>query len=363
MMVALDARLRRVHDPVASLLARATEAGGRLRWAGAELRVDRLARLAPADQLLFARHLAEIAERLAPPAPDGPDILAQLGVDRVELIMDAASARAVIHALPEQVGLDIETEAPDQERPWLVITKQGVLAKQQPKITDKAGLDPRRARPRTVQLYDHSTKAVFVIDLHAVPLADLAELWQRQLWIHNAGFEIAMLGAQGVHLADVVDTQMMAGLLLGCARGSRTLENVSERILAVPISKAEQLSDWAAPRLSRAQVRYAAIDAAAAYLAGQVMYASLDVQLRRCFRLQNRAVPVVAKMRLAGVPFDRATHLETIARWETELAEERERFIALTGEEPPARQRSGRGSRRACRPKRSPGCRARRPVD
>ena len=37
----------------------------------------------------------------------------------------------------------------------------------------------------------------------------------------------------------------------------------------------------------------------------------------------------------------RATHLETIARWETELAEERERFIALTGEQPPAAHKVG----------------------
>jgi hypothetical protein len=71
------------------------------------------------------------------------------------------------------------------------------------------------------------------------------------------------------------------------------------------------------------------------------MLGQMDERLRRCLRLQNAAVPVVARMRLAGAPFVRALHLETIERWERELAEKRAAFIELTGEEPPARHKVG----------------------
>jgi hypothetical protein len=113
-------------------------------------------------------------------------------------------------------------------------------------------------------------------------------------------------------------------------------------VLKVELDKGQQLSNWSAPRLSRAQVNYAAIDAVAAFVAGRAMREMMDERLQRCFRLQNAAVPVVAKMRLAGVPFDRAVHLATIERWERELAEKRAEFKAITGENVPARHLVGR---------------------
>jgi DNA polymerase I len=345
MMGALDARYRRTRkDPVGVLLAGAYAAGVRFRWAGADLQIEGLSQLPLTDQILLARHLGEIAERLAEPGEDGANTLVELGVERIEVIADRERARAVISALPPAVGLDIETEARDGyavKHPWIAITKKGLRAKHPPKLTDRTALDPRKAQARLLQVYDATGRTVYFIDLRHVPLQDLAELWQRQLWIHNAGFELAMLGAQGVHLPNTVDTQQLAGLLLGCASGARKLENAAEQALGVTIGKAEQLSDWSAPRLSTAQVNYAAIDAVVAFQAGQAMYAMMDEQLRRCFRLQNRVVPVIAKLRVAGVPFDRNVHLETIRKWELELAEERARFIEITGEEPPARHKVG----------------------
>jgi DNA polymerase I-like protein with 3'-5' exonuclease and polymerase domains len=150
-----------------------------------------------------------------------------------------------------------------------------------------------------------------------------------------------MLGAQGVALPRTVDTMQMASLMYGCAPGAPRLENVCAQALGVEIFKQEQLSDWSAPRLSRGQIEYAALDAAAAFKAGRAMYTAMNEGLRRVFRLQNRVVPVVAKMRIAGVPFDRETHLATIERWEREFAEKRAAFSELTGEEPPARHRVG----------------------
>ena len=90
--------------------------------------------------------MVEITERLAEPEDDGAAAVAALGIEAIEFVTDAARAGAIIQALPEQVGLDIETEA-ESARPWLTITQKGLRAKRQPKLKDKAGLDPRRARP------------------------------------------------------------------------------------------------------------------------------------------------------------------------------------------------------------------------
>ena len=56
----------------------------------------------------------------------------------------------------------------------------------------------------------------------------------------------------------------------------------------------------------------------------------------------NAAIPAIARMRLTGCPFVAEIHRETIRRWEIEHAEERARFKAITGEEPPARDKVGR---------------------
>ena len=106
----------------------------------------------------------------------------------------------------------------------------------------------------------------------------------------------------------------MAGLLLGCARGRAQARERQRAGARGPDQQGRAAVATGRRRACRrAQVSYAAIDAAVAYRAGQAMHGMMDERLRRCFRLQNRAVPVVAKMRLAGVPFDRAVHLETIA--------------------------------------------------
>ena len=99
------------------------------------------------------------------------------------------------------VGLDIET-APRPgftaaEQPWLRITRKGAPYKDQPSNGDSIGLDPYRAEPRTVQVYDPAARAVYVFDLRSVPLAALAGLWSRRLVAHNASFELAHAGPPG----------------------------------------------------------------------------------------------------------------------------------------------------------------------
>jgi DNA polymerase-1 len=66
------------------------------------------------------------------------------------------------------------------------------------------------------------------------------------------------------------------------------------------------------------------------------LWAQLDAGARRAFKVANATIPVVAAMRITGVPFDRATHEATIAGWETAYATALEQFIAIAGTPPPA---------------------------
>ncbi|MFY9469275.1 MAG: hypothetical protein WAP37_04080 [Solirubrobacterales bacterium] len=88
------------------------------------------------------------------------------------------------------------------------------------------------------------------------------------LWTaHNAQFEQSWLGHHaGFTLLPMFDTRwvhvrnraLRTGLI---APGGSSLAAVCEQLLEFPLSKAERLSDWSAPRLSEAQLRYAALDA------------------------------------------------------------------------------------------------------
>ena len=71
------------------------------------------------------------------------------------------------------------------------------------------------------------------------------------------------------------------------------------------------------------------------------MWRQLSREERRCFEVQNAAIPAIARMRLTGCPFVPEIHRETIRRWEIEHAEKRAEFKAITGEEPPARDKVG----------------------
>jgi hypothetical protein len=213
-------------DPVAKLLAAADQAGVEFRWEGRVLRVAGAAGLHPDDQELLRAHAAEIKARLAGPEDDA-DPCEEWGVE-VQLVTDATTAEAIVAGLPPSIGIDIET-APRKgftavEQPWLRITRRGTPYNDQPSSSDSIGLDPYRAEPRTVQVYDPAARVVFVFDLRSVPLEALAGLWSRRLVSHNAAFELAMLARRCVHPTDVIDSMQLVGLCLGCAPGTRKLE-------------------------------------------------------------------------------------------------------------------------------------------
>jgi DNA polymerase I len=324
-------------DPVAKLLAAADQVGVRFRWEGRVLRVAGTGALHPDDQQLLREHADEIKARLAGPGDDG-DPCEEWGVD-VQLITDAGAAAGIVARLPRSAGLDIET-APRKgftaaEQPWLRITRKGLPYKDQPTNGDQIGLDPCRAEPRTVQVFDADRRTVYVFDLRTVPLEALAGLWGRRLVAHNGSFELAMLARQGIRPADVIDSMQLAGLHLGCARGTRKIENAARVLLDTEMPKGQQTSAWGAERLSVEQVRYAAADAAAAYMISRAIWPRLGTLDRDAFWLSNAVVPIAAEMQLSGIPFDCGVHRGRIAQWEQALAAARREFVELTGGEVP----------------------------
>jgi DNA polymerase I len=334
------ARARR--DPVGVLIAGCCGAGLRFRWSGATLEVDGLERLSDRDQALFQAHEQAILERLAEPGGDGAALLDELEVWH-EMVRTRERAAEVVGELPASCGLDCET-ASQAERPWIAITRKGERASNQPKPTDRGGLDPHKARVRLVQVYSPEHEAVFLFDTEHVSIELLVELGlfkDRKFVAHNAAFEAMMLRAheRGIEL---VDSMQLAGLVLDCQRGVRKIENVAREILGITLLKEQQVSDWGARLLSHAQVNYAAADAVVCHRAARGMYRLLGPDERRCFEVQNAAIPVIARMRLVGCPFVPEIHRETIRKWEVEHAENRAEFVAITGEDPPVQGKVGR---------------------
>jgi DNA polymerase I-like protein with 3'-5' exonuclease and polymerase domains len=324
-------------DPVAKLLAAADQAGVQFRWEGRTLRVAGLSRLHPEDAQLLRAHADEIKARLAD-ATDSVDACEQMGVD-VELVTDPAVAETIVSGLPASIGLDIETAARPgftaAEQPWLKITRKGAPYKHQPKNGDAIGLDPYRSEPRTAQVFDPDARVAYVFDLRAVPLEAIAGLWHRRLVIQNAAFELAFLMRLGIRPADVLDSMQLAGLHLGCARGSRKLENAAHELLGIELLKGQQTSAWGAERLSVEQIRYAASDAMATHMVSRAIWPRLAKAEREVFWLSNSVVPIAASMQVTGVPLDGEIHRERIAVWETALADARRDFVKRTGGEIP----------------------------
>ena len=243
----LAAAMRRAKkDPIARMLAKASALGVRFRIAGATLQIGGAGALHPDDQATLRRYLVDIRARLEPPAPE-VDLLEELDVG-VEYVADIDRALEVLAALgPGALGFDIETAGDGSAaRPWITITKAGLRSKRQPDGEDDgAGLDPIRARVRLAQIYDPAAATVYVLDLFAVPIAVLAALEDRPLLIHNSGFELAMLGASGIHLRRAWCTLQMARLALGAERGGLRLADVAAEFLdGLELPKDEQVSDW-----------------------------------------------------------------------------------------------------------------------
>jgi len=280
----------------------------------------------PARLAWFAKRLQEPGQPLAalPAAPGQAGLFEEAAANpaaallrtegfAVEYLVDPAAAEAAVKRLaaaPGVLGLDIETAKTPAYRDHA-----------------SAGLDPHLSRIRLVQVA--TAGEVVVFDLGRLPLALLEPLWSRPLAAHNAGFELKHLLHAGADPAKLHCT-----LLLDRVRSGqrRSLAAVCQDRLAWTLDKQWQLSDWNAAQLSQEQVAYAALDAAAAWR----LYTHLAVAIKAgglvpAYTLLLRAQRCVAKMELAGCPFDLPGHAALCAQWEAERRAAVERLAAVLG--------------------------------
>ena len=130
------------------------------------------------------------------------------------------------------------------------------------KYAKAAGLDPRRARIRLLQVYDGGDR-VLVIDLDRTGAGVLGLLEGVSVIAHNVAFEMSFIETAGVALGAVQCTSQACRLALG--EHAMSLEAGAEAYLDLKLDKAPQKSDWNAPHLTKQQIEYAAIDAVVAW--------------------------------------------------------------------------------------------------
>ena len=275
----------------------------------------------------------------AGPAPSAA-LLKKLGVVLVYIEDEQTASEAVARlcAATPLLGVDVETAPRPEFLPvmWPIsITNDGLRSRVQTVMDTSAALAPYRAEVRLLQVAgDVAGRTVaLVIDLRRVPLASpaLAPIWRHKLVGHNLSFDIKMLMANGIEVADdkLLDTILMSGLVLrGCAdkhrEGSRrcSLAEAVREALKLELPKASQLSPWWRDQLSEEQIAYAALDAVMSLrLAGalQPRIDNLSSGAQALSRLRNAVVPV-ARMELAGITLDRDGLAQQVQRWERELS-------------------------------------------
>jgi DNA polymerase I len=187
---------------------------------------------------------------------------------------------------------------------------------------ETTGLDPRVDRVRLVALNcdtNAGSRFTYLVDAFAVDLTPLWEpLAEAELIAHNAAFDLGFLIRLGFTPGRVHDTMLMSQVLFTSVRTRGTapvrhgLKDCADRELGVTIAKELQASNWSGP-LSPDQLAYAATDAAIVVPLYRQLTAKLaDAGLVRAAAIESSALPAIASMSHAGVPFDR-DHWQALA--------------------------------------------------
>jgi DNA polymerase-1 len=176
---------------------------------------------------------------------------------------------------------------------------------------ETTGLDPRADRVRLLSLATdtiHGGAFVYLIDCASV---DPSPLWgvlaAKQLAIHNAIFDLAFLSRLGFVPGVVHDTLLMAkALTAGTPDFNRcSLKECARREFNLDLDKGHQRDDWSGA-LTADMLAYAARDA----LTHRRLYEALLPRVREAgladvLKVEERALPALVWLRLAGVFFDR----------------------------------------------------------
>ena len=175
---------------------------------------------------------------------------------------------------------------------------------------ETTGLDPHEHALRLVQL---STGAeTYVIDSwsDSVPVEEIFEaLAPKTVLAHNAKFEWSWVyHLYGIDLKNIRDTYLMAQVrAVGNVGAAASLEALAHDELGIELDKEMQVSEWAAEKLTKRQLEYAALDAQVLLTLYERLADDLvEEELTRVADIENAALPAVARMNLEGMPVDKA---------------------------------------------------------
>jgi DNA polymerase I-like protein with 3'-5' exonuclease and polymerase domains len=187
---------------------------------------------------------------------------------------------------------------------------------------------------RTVQFADGENAAMMIFDrpVPARVLVVLADFLRgRRVVAHNARFDGSWLREAGIDL--VLDDTV---LLFSAVRGTRlpkggkysgggggrvSLAALAAMVLGETLDKSEQVSDWAAPILSAAQLTYALNDAVVTHRIWEALRAELHrkskqygVDIVAGYEDMRFSAAMAHRMERAGIGFDVAAHQAWIDR-------------------------------------------------
>lgn len=186
---------------------------------------------------------------------------------------------------------------------------------------ETTGLDPHTNQIRLVSLATRSG-VVYLVDAFHVPLRMLSALLGAEgplLIGHNLKFDLGFLLAAGLWQGKgnrLLDT----GLAHQLYRASPKFPALME--LVPYLDKSLQISSWER-ELSKEQLRYAALDALTPLYLGSLLLERLSERgVLQALKVEMLALPAVAWMEVAGVPFD-------LNLWEEELVKAEARFLEV----------------------------------
>lgn len=132
-----------------------------------------------------------------------------------------------------------------------------------------------RESPSLLQIaFRHVTGDVRVAVIDVLAIRDVRRLQPflieptAVIFAHNYAYDERMLTRMGLRPRCVYDTCRAAHILYD---GANRLADLSERLLGAPMDKELQVSDWGRRPLSRAQITYAARDAADTLMIGEIV--------------------------------------------------------------------------------------------
>jgi ribonuclease D len=205
---------------------------------------------------------------------------------------------------------------------------------------ETTGLHAARDALRTVQFSDGVTVAILVFDrpVLARALVVLADFLRgRRVVAHNARFEASWLREAGIDL--VLDDTV---LLFSAVRGTRlpkgnghigggsgrvSLAALAAMVLGETLDKSEQVSDWAAPELTPAQIAYALNDAVVTHRVWEALRAELHrkskqhgVDIAAGYEDLRYSAAMAHAMERTGIGFDVAAHQAWVIRKQEPVA-------------------------------------------